>query len=131
MEDDDYFAIIAELQKQLRDSGAEDIADERHYAKTDFDTGERKILEPGARLLLMLEAFERHLSLEDRRTGEKAMTVINQTVSDGHVEGVILETQTGRTVDLMGGPDLTSTREAVSRLIGRLREVPPPSLGFR
>jgi hypothetical protein len=129
MEDEDYRALIDLVAEELRRSGVPDIAHERHYVYTDPETGEATLFEPQKRLTLMLEAFERHVAIQDRQVVEKSLETINRvTRGEGPRRVVVALASDGaaREIDLAEAPDLHIVRQDLVGLIGRLREI-----GFR
>ena len=125
MDEEDYRALIDLIAGELAQSGAPDIADERHYTRTDPETGEAELYDPLKRLIEMLRAFERHVAIQDRSVAETALAVIRRA---GRGEGptratVVLADDGGpREVDLAEAPDLSQVREDITRIIHRLME---------
>jgi hypothetical protein len=123
LDDDDYRALIVIVSEELRASGAADLADERHYAKADEDTGETRLLDPPRRLIEMLEAFERFLAIQDREIYRAALTSIARTVegeAPRRATVVLTTDDVPREVDLSETPDLSTIRKDLRRLIIRL-----------
>ncbi len=58
MDEDDFRALIAELEAQFREIDAPELADEDQYTSRDENTGEERMLEPRERLIAMLRAFD-------------------------------------------------------------------------
>lgn len=133
MDDEDFLAVIEELERQLRAHDASGIADPKHYVWRDDETGEYRVHEPRKRLVLMLEAFGRKLAIEDRATFQSAIAKIVDNVLAERPVGAIVETVDGRTVDLAKAPDLQDVRRELSRFIGQVHEArppTPPAVGF-
>ena len=76
MDENDYRALIELVETQLRDVGAPDITDARHYVSPNAETRDALLLPPKARLIAMLRAFGRLLAVEDRATYDIALTRI-------------------------------------------------------
>jgi hypothetical protein len=129
MDEEDFLALIAILERQLRDIGAAELADARHYTWRDTETGDARMHDGRRRLQLMLEALDRKLAVEDRATYDAALGRINRTVRDGGLSNAIVETADGRLVSLSEAPDLSHVREDLQRLIGQILEAPPPAAG--
>ncbi|PPD18227.1 MAG: hypothetical protein CTY30_06275 [Methylocystis sp.] len=125
MDEEDFLAVIGEMERQLRAHGAADIADPNNYTWRNPETGEIRMLESHKRLVLMLEAFGRKLAIEDRATYEGALSQIRETLHDVRPLGAEVETADGLMISLSGAPDLTETREDLNHFINLIREVPP------
>ena len=126
MEDEDYRALIDLVAEELRRSGVPDIAHERHYIYVDAETGEAKLYEPEKRLILMLQAFERHVAMHDRHVVEQSLGTINRaTRGEGPRRAVVVLASDGaaREIDLAEAPDLHLVRQDLLTLIGHLREI--------
>ena len=123
MEDEDYRALIAVIADEMRTSGAADLANERHYATADPESGEARLLAPQRRLVEMLEAFDRFLAIQDRETYDRALSSIAKSVAGDSPRGATVELIVDdaiREVDLSASPDLASVRESIRRFIVRL-----------
>ncbi len=126
MEEEDYRALIRIVAAELRASGAPDISHERHYVYIHAETGEATLHEPQKRLMLMLEAFERHVAIQDRSIVEESLGTINRvTRGEGPRRAVIVLATDGaaREIDLSEAPDLGVVRQELRAFIGRLREI--------
>jgi hypothetical protein len=125
MDEDDYRAIIAVLEDELRASGAAELADERHYIDRDAETGDARLIEPAKRSVLMLKAFGRFLAIQDRETGRQALGTLAEYVEGDPPRRAIVELASDReyrAIDLDEAPDLSSIRADVARLSRRLAE---------
>lgn len=123
MDDDDYRAVIDALARELRSSGASDIADQRHYSAEDPDTGDRRLIAPQHRLVEMLYGFERFLAIQDRQTYTQAMGQIQATLlGKGPEAASVMQTtdDAPREYLLAEAPDLREVRDDVKALIARL-----------
>lgn len=131
LEEEEILYLIALVQLELRNSGAADIANDRHYLMEDSDSSEARLLPPMKHLIELLEAFGRHMAVRDRQTYHLAINGINARL-DGtnRVMGAVVVPAEGSTtreeVDLSKAPNLGALREALERLIGNLRETPSP-----
>jgi hypothetical protein len=133
MDDEDYRALIELVAFELRRSGAPDIANERHYVAVDDEDGQPRLHEPQKRLILMLEAFERHVAVQDRAVVEKSLDTIGRTLQRNAraaraavPERVVVELASDgypREIDLADAPDMEVVREDLYRLIARLRDI--------
>lgn len=129
MDDNDFLALIALVQSELRNSGAADVANDRHYLIEDADAGEKRLLPPQKHLIALLEAFGRHMAVRDYRTYLSSIDGINRHL-DGlaRIERAVVVPTQGEIardeIDLSRAPDLGGLRRELSRLIGRLREMP-------
>jgi hypothetical protein len=83
MEEDEYRALIEELVRQLRQVGADDVAEESNYVVTNPETGEGELLAPQERLIAMLQAFERFLAVRDGKVARGALGRIRATLGSG------------------------------------------------
>ncbi|HEX5182009.1 MAG TPA: hypothetical protein VFW19_02535 [Allosphingosinicella sp.] len=125
MDDDDYRALIEVVADELTRSGAPDIADENHYSWTDPDTGEAKLFEPRKRLIMMLQAFDRFVAIQDRALLTRSLATIQRGVrSDGpqRVVVALADDDGAREIDLADAPDFADVREGINNVIGRLLE---------
>lgn len=126
VDDDDYRELIKTLAAELRASGAPGIAEERHYAEPDPETGEPRLFSPQRRLIAMLEAFERHLAIRDRATYEFAIGGIRDSVQGPAPERITViftaDADEGSEISLHDAPDLEGVRTNVRDLIRRLRD---------
>jgi len=133
MDDEDYRALIEVVTFELRRSGAPEISNERHYVAGDDEDGQPRLHEPQKRLMLMLEAFERHVAIQDRAVVEKSLDTIGRVLQrDSRAlrvsvpERVVVELASDgypREIDLAGAPDMGNVREDLHNLIGRLRDI--------
>ncbi|MDR3525574.1 MAG: hypothetical protein P4L66_15900 [Acetobacteraceae bacterium] len=127
MDDDDFRALIAVLEQELRGAGATDIADPRHYLRPGIEGGEARLLNPQERLVEMLAAFERKLAMEDRATYHKALARMNEALDSDGPQGAVFELvreqeRTPIVVDLGDAPELGELRDEIGLLITRLLE---------
>ncbi|KTT96135.1 hypothetical protein [Sphingomonas sanguinis] len=125
MNEDDYRAILAVLEEELRESGAADIAAERHYMERDPETGDARLLDPRKRSVLMLAAFGRFLAIQDRKLATQAFDTLAEFVVDGSPRRAVVELATDaeyRLVDLSDAADLSELRADIARLMRRLAE---------
>ncbi len=136
MDDDDFRALIELLQAQLREVGAAELADDRHYLRTDGDGEEARLFDPQKRLIQMLSAFERKLAVEDRNTYDKALERMDRTLRGEGPRGAVFERardedRAAIRIDLSQAPDLRELRDQISHLIGQLMEsrLPPGRIG--
>jgi hypothetical protein len=131
MDDDDLVELIALVEQQLEEAGLGEIADPTLYAERDRETGEPRPLPPMKRLIEMLRAFDRHLSVEDPRTYEAALKRINGSLEEGFVEDAVVIPLDGRSdpVSLADGPQVGEIRQGLEALIGRLFESYRPDDG--
>jgi hypothetical protein len=124
VDEDDYRALIAVVESELREIGAGEIADERHYVVLDQETGDARLLAPPRRLLEMLRAFGRMMSVEDHATYERAMFVVAEHLRGDRPRGaVVVPTADDRDavpIDLAVAPNLGEARFTLGRLIERL-----------
>lgn len=123
--DEDYVALIALVGQKLREAGLGDIADESRYGAADPDSGEFRLDPPAERLDQMLEAFERHLNVRDRRTVQRDIEVVNAQLEFGQVKTVEIvpaaDTVARDAIRLDEGADLREPYESVRKLRTRLR----------
>ena len=135
VDDEDFRALIALVQAELRNSGAADVANDRHYLIEDLETGELRLLPLQKHLIALLEAFGRHMAVRDHATYRSAVAGINRRLSGKtRVAGAVVVPAPGETardeIDLSRAPDLGNLRDALLQLIGNLGETPAPrSLG--
>lgn len=127
MNDDDYIELIAFVGRQLVEAGAAELADPALYTARDLETGEYRAIEPRKRLIEMLEAFERHLSVRDLAVFEKSLFSLNQALEGNGIEGVEISgvAEDGReesSIDFRGAPALSELRRRVRRLIAQILE---------
>jgi hypothetical protein len=128
MTDDDFRAIIAIVEKSLRDVGADELANPELYVRRDEDAGEWRRLSPQWHLLDMLKAFDRWLAVRDGATGAGAIARINEVLTDGRMEDAVVmatdEVGDGSATSLRQAPVLESVRHDLRNLIGKLIEQP-------
>lgn len=131
MDDDDIRELIELVEQQLEEAGLGEIADPALYADRDRETGEPRPLPPMKRLIEMLRAFDRHLSIVDPRTYEAALKRINGSLEEGFVENVVVIPLDGRggPASLADGPPVEEIRQGLDALIGRLFESYRPDGG--
>lgn len=125
MDDDDVAELIGVVEQQLEDAGLGEIADPALYADRDLETGELRPLPPMKRLIEMLRAFDRQLSVEDPRAYDLALKRINAGLEDGFVEAAVivpLDDRRAGPVSLADAPPVAQIRQSVEALIGRLLE---------
>ncbi|MFT8326889.1 hypothetical protein [Gluconobacter oxydans] len=128
MGDDDYRAVINALVAELRNIGAPDIADQRHYSEEEPETSERRLISPQRRLVEMLRGFERFLAIQDRQTYETAMRRMADALrGEGPKAASVIQTTDGepREYFLSEAPNLREVRNDVQALIGRLLDDDP------
>jgi hypothetical protein len=127
MDEEDYRALVEVMESELRGIGAEDVADERHYVRTDPETSEMRLLDPRERLIEMLRAFGRLLAIEDRAIYHRALGRMNERLNgDGPRGAVVARTTDDREappIDLGAAPELGMVRAELASLIGRLLDV--------
>ncbi|MBY0510602.1 MAG: hypothetical protein K2P94_10695 [Rhodospirillaceae bacterium] len=126
MNDNDFRAVIAAVEEQLREVGVPQVADERQYVRRSAD-GELFLLPPREHAVELLSAFERFLAIQDRTTYDKAMRTLDANLSGNAPAGavVVMEGREGedqQAVDLSSAPDLYSLRGEVIELIRDIRE---------
>lgn len=129
MDDEDYRALIEIVAEELRLSGVPDIADERHYQRTDPETGDAHLVEPQKRLIEMLRAFDRHVSVRDGALVEQSLRAIrDMTRGEGprHAVIALANDAEAREIDLGEAPDMREVRVDLNSLIARLSD-----FGFR
>lgn len=126
MTEDDFRDLIDQVSRLMDDARCGDLADEALY--TYSDGGETFLLSPKKRLLEMLEAFDRRLTLFDRRLLEKANSRIANVVGPTWTGRVVVETARDGSetaipfVDLSEIPDLGQTRKTLRSLIDALQD---------
>jgi hypothetical protein len=124
MADDDYRALIAELEAQFVQIGAPELADETYYTFRDENTGEERLLEPRRRLIAMLWAFDRFLAVRDSETYRDAIVRLQEYTHGGGPERVsfapVADTIATDLRDLSSIPDLSDLRRHVRLLIEQL-----------
>ncbi|PAL20034.1 hypothetical protein [Acetobacter syzygii] len=123
MSEDDYRAVIDALVAELRNIGAPDIADQRHYSEEEPETSERRLISPQRRLVEMLRGFERFLAIQDRQTYEMAMGRMADALrGEGPEAASVIQTTDGepREYFLSEAPNLREVRNDVQALIDRL-----------
>lgn len=135
MNEEDFRALIEYLMGQLRSIGANDIADERHYLRSDDGGGEATLLPPRERLIAMLQALDRYLAVQDRAMYKDAMGRIAENVEQAptsvRVASFASDAAEPLEVDLANAPDLFEVRQSLNALIQQLKFQdlePPPSL---
>jgi hypothetical protein len=130
MDEDDFRALIAELEAEFREIGASELADEAHYTLRDENTGEERMLEPQQRLLAMLRAFDRFLAVRDASTFQEAMRRISEYTRGEGPERVLFVPVADEAVDAVRDfsdvPDLSQVRRSLSLLIEQLGSEPDP-----
>lgn len=129
MNDDDFLALIALVQTELRNSGAAAVTNDRHYLIDEAVADEKRLLPPRKHLLALLEAFGRHMAVRDYRTYLSSIEGINRHLDrPTWIERAVVVPAQGETprdeIDLSHAPDLSGLREALSQLVSRLREAP-------
>ncbi len=125
MDDEDFRALIEVVAEELSLSGAPDLADERHYTVTNPETGEIELYDPQKRLIEMLNAFERHLAIQDRSVAETSLNVIRRMVlGEGPSRAAVelADDRGPREIDLADAPDLAELRHDITRIVHRLME---------
>lgn len=130
MDDDDFRALIAELERQFIEVEAPELADEANYTFQDENTGEERLLEPRERLIAMLLAFDRYLAVRDGSIFRDAIGRIRQYTRRGGPERVsfvpIADDGTAAPLDFVNIPDLGEVRRSVAFLIEQIRAEPGP-----
>lgn len=134
MDEDDYRALIEELVGQLRQIGADEIADQANYVVTNPETGEGELLAPQERLIAMLLAFERFLAVRDGKVARVALDRIGATLRQSGTDPGEVRTPNGARVvltserdlarvevNLLDAPDLAEIRADVDWLIRQLQ----------
>lgn len=134
MDEDDYRALIEELVGQLRQIGADEIADQANYVVTNLETGEGELLVPRERLIAMLLAFERFLAVRDGKVARVALDRIGATLRQSGTDPgevripngayVVLTSERDLAsveVNLLDAPDLAEIRADVDWLIRQLQ----------
>lgn len=126
MDTADYRELVALLQNLLRAAGAEELADISIYVSRESGTGELGPVSPKEHAIRMLQAFERYLSVRDRRTFSTALARINQLLPETPVEDAafMLLSEIGEepSISLGAAPDLSTVRKDLRILIGQLQE---------
>jgi hypothetical protein len=133
MDEDDFRAIIVALTIELRNIGADDLADETHYTEVDSETGEPRLMPPEERVQAMLIAFERFLAARDGEVARKAFFRIQQLTEGRGPSGAVLVTTEESVVDrseidLLDLPSLSEARSRILALAEQLgvRDIEPP-----
>lgn len=133
MTEEDFRALIILVEEQLKQIGADDVADAKHYV-VEADDGEFVLLDPFSRLVAMLEALDRKMATQDRQTYEAAMAQLNQATRGdaphggpyaAFVEFPRDESSEAVKVDLGDAPSLREVRMMLRRLVGELNESRP------
>ena len=125
MNDEDYMALIEELQEELRAIGASDIADDRHYMQLQ-DGVAVGVAPPQMRLTQMLQAFERFLATRDRATYTQALRNIGKALhGDAPAAADVESLANARALSLAEAPIFTDPRADLRTLITHLTEPPP------
>ena len=135
MDTAEYREIVELLQDQLRQVGAGEVADMRHYTSQDPETDEVRPLAPREQAIALLLAFERYLSVRDRHTLDSGLDRINgalreksseHTASVNQVEDVTFVPMANEVADtsisLNDAPELRTLRRDVKRLVEQMRE---------
>jgi len=125
MDDEDYRALIELVAGELRRSGAPEVAYERHYHRVNVESGQAYLVEPQKRLIEMLRAFDRYVSVRDRALVEQSMNAISRTTRGEGPNRVVVELASDgevREVDLSEVPDMSAVRHDLSNLIARLSD---------
>ena len=126
MDDDDYRMLIEIVEEELHRSGVPDIADERHYQQTDPETGEVYLIDPRKRLIEMLYAFDRHVSVRDGAIVEQSLSAIGRATSGEAPRQVVVALANdgeAREIDLAEAPNMRDVRADVGNLIARLSDL--------
>ncbi|WP_312218204.1 hypothetical protein [Sphingobium yanoikuyae] len=125
MDDEDYLALIALVETELARSGLSDIANHRHYRVQNEETGDWKLYAPKDHLVALLEAFERHLAINDRAVVEASLDRINDfLIGEDRVKRAVCEIPGdggSRFIDLAEAPDLSELRQELRVLLNQLR----------
>ncbi len=130
MDEDDFRALIAELEAQFREIDAPELADEDQYTSRDENTGEERMLEPRERLIAMLRAFDRFLAVRDGSTFQDAIRRIREYTRGRAPERVLFVPVADETVDgardFSDVPDLSPARRSLAPLVEQLGSEPDP-----
>jgi hypothetical protein len=118
MDEEDFQAIIAVLIDELRQIGADEVADEANYVIRSSDAGDAELMPSQQRLTEMLLAFERFLAVRDPRIGREALKRIQTAVKSSYPDGAVVvptaDREVARTeVNLLNAPDLTQLRTQI------------------
>lgn len=129
MDDEDFRSLLALTQRELLAVGGGDISDQSHYMFPSED-GEYRLMEPSARLIHMLQALDRKMSLQSRETFDKAMTNLHEAIDGEPPQFALVELPREEgwkddKVNLGNAPDLGDVRRNLSQLIGQLLESRP------
>jgi hypothetical protein len=124
MDEDDFRALIAELEAQFTEIGAPELADEVSYTFRDENTGEERLLEPRERLIAMLRAFDRYLAVRDGATFRNALGRIRDYTRGGGPERVsfvpVADESAPHLRELSDTLDLSQLRRSLHALIEQL-----------
>lgn len=127
MVNEEYLALIELVKEELLRVGLGDIADDTHYEIVqDGSDSARQLPEPQEHLLLLLDAFERHMAAHDAATARVALDRLNAACSDASetIEDVQIR-PIGRigaaeddlqAVSLLSGPDYGPARKELREL---------------
>lgn len=128
MNGEDYRAIIAVVERRLREVGADELANPDLYVWRDGESGEWRRLPSKFHLLDLLKAFDRWLAVRDGSIFGAAQERINEVLDEGRIEDAVVlstgESGDGSAVSLRQAPYLGGIREDLRRLIGQLSEQP-------
>ena len=126
----DYIELIDFLEAGLRDAGIPDLSDPSLYSEKDPESGELRRRHPRDHLVELLSALERHLTVTDRRTHDRALSWINQSIDEPTLrDALIMPLDDGDSGPLSLGdmPDLGSARGMLAELIQQIRADPEPN----
>ena len=98
MNEDDHIALRDIIKAQLRETGLADIADDQNYLVED-DGAEAGaytsayLPTPKKHLIALLEAFRRHLAVQDGRLARASIAMIDEAVENKGPETFVAEPQ--------------------------------------
>jgi hypothetical protein len=109
MDEEDFQAIIAVLIDELRQIGADEVADETNYIVRSPEADDAELMPSQPRLTETLLAFERFLAARDGQIGREALERIQIEVKSSFPKGAVVvpttDTELARTeVNLLAAP---------------------------
>lgn len=126
MDEEDFRALIADLQAQFLAVGAPELGEDDYYVVRDPNTGEERLLPPQQRLIAMLRAFDRYLAVRDAATYQDAMQRIrDHTSGEAPVQAAFVPLADETALyesSFADTPNLSEVRLLLTRLIGELGE---------
>lgn len=135
MDEDDLRELIAALEEQFRSIGRPDLANDTFYVERNPESGEARLPSPMQRLIMMIEAFDRFLSIQDRMTYVRAMERLltqfgGEAPSGAFVVSTAERDDTFSQSNLANAPDLTEVRKSIALLIRQIRvqDIEPPPI---